>query len=381
MFGLSCDKLADNTQATGYANHAEPGGLPFQSLKAAMTFSIRRPDDCHLHLRDGAMLEAVLPYTIARFARAVVMPNTNPPITTVADATAYRDRILAALPQDSAFRPLMTLYLTEQTTPETIATAAATDFVVGVKLYPAGVTTNSQDGITNWQTCWPTLEALAEYGMPLLVHGEVNDPKEDIFTREQAFIQRILGPLLDRLPDLRVVLEHVTTREGVSFVRQAGHRVVGTLTPHHLLYTRNDLFRDGFHPHLYCLPVLKHEHHRRALIEAALSGDPSFFLGTDSAPHPRSAKETENVRAGIFNAPAAIELYTEVFAEYDAIDHLERFASEFGARFYGLPLNDGRCHLQKESWTMPTAIAAGNDVIVPIRAGEKLAWKIVDGPA
>lgn len=341
-----------------------------------MTLTLRRPDDCHLHLRDGAMLAAVLPYSTARFARAIIMPNLQPPLTGVAAVTAYRQRIQAACPPGSDFQPLMTLYLTDLTTPETIAEAVASGFIIAAKLYPAGATTNAEAGVTDLANCLATLQAMAELDMPLLVHGEVSDPAVDPFAREAVFLERHLAPLLEQVPDLRIVLEHVTTEEGIMFVRQAGERIAATLTPHHLRYTRDDLFRGGLQPHLYCLPVLKHARHRDALLEAAFSGEPRFFLGTDSAPHPRSQKEGPQARAGIFNAPAALELYAEVFAEHDALDRLEGFASEFGAQFYGLPRNEGTVTLKPTTWQMPESLTYGDGEIVPVRAGQPLAWQL-----
>ena len=344
------------------------------------TLEIRRPDDWHLHLRDRTALAAVLPHTARQFARAIVMPNLRPPVTTTAQALEYRQRILAALPESLAgrFEPLMTLYLTDTTTPEEILLARASAVVHGVKLYPAGATTNSAAGVTSLARVEPVLEAMQDCGMPLLVHGEVTDPAVDVFDREAAFLHGQLAPLLERFTRLRVVLEHVTTRDAVDFVRQAGDRVAATITAHHLLLSRNAMFAGGLRPHLYCLPVLKRERHREALIEAATSGDPRFFLGTDSAPHPRAAKESACGCAGMYTAHAAIELYAEAFAAAGALGRLEGFASEFGPRFYGLPLNEERVRLVETPWTVPEHYPLADDVLVPLRAGTEIAWKLAD---
>jgi dihydroorotase len=344
------------------------------------TLEIRRPDDWHLHLRDGAALAAVLPHTARQFARAIVMPNLRPPVTTTAQALEYRHRILAALPAPLAgrFEPLMTLYLTDATTPEEILLARASAVVHGVKLYPAGATTNSAAGVTSLARVAPVLEAMQDCDMPLLVHGEVTDPNVDIFDREAAFLHGQLAPLLERFTKLRVVLEHVTTRDAVDFVRKAGDRVAATITAHHLLLSRNAMFTGGLRPHHYCLPVLKRQRHREALVEAAISGEPRFFLGTDSAPHPRAAKESDCGCAGMYTAHAAIELYAEAFAAAGALDRLEGFASEFGPRFYGLPPNEARMRLVETPQDIPAGYPLGDDVLVPLRAGAQVAWTLVD---
>ncbi|MBA3548793.1 MAG: dihydroorotase [Nannocystis sp.] len=344
------------------------------------TLEIRRPDDWHLHLRDGVALATVLPHTARQFARAIVMPNLRPPVTTTAMALEYRQRILEALPADRVgrFEPLMTLYLTDATTPEEILLARASAVVHGVKLYPAGATTNSASGVTSLARVAAVLEVMQDCNMPLLVHGEVTDPAVDVFDREAAFLHGQLAPLLERFPKLRVVLEHVTTRDAVEFVRKAGDQVAATITAHHLVMNRNAMFTGGLRPHHYCLPVLKREHHRQALVEAATSGEPRFFLGTDSAPHPRAAKESECGCAGMYTAHAAIELYAEAFAAAGALDKLEGFASEFGPRFYGLPLNQERLRLVETAWEVPAEYALGDDVLVPLRAGARVAWTLVD---
>ena len=340
------------------------------------TFTLTRPDDCHLHLRDGEHMRAVLPDSARRFARAVVMPNLKPPLVTTGMALAYRERILSALPQDVRFEPLMTLYLTDNTPPAEIAAARKSGAVHGVKYYPAGATTNSAAGVTDIAKCYETLEAMEELGMPLLVHGEVTEPAVDVFDKEKVFIDRVLIPISQRFPRLKIVFEHVTTREAVEFITGAPSHIAATITAHHLLLNRNALFEGGIRPHHYCLPILKREIHRQRLIEAAVSGSPKFFLGTDSAPHPRSAKETDCGCAGIYTAHAAIELYAEAFEQAGAMDKLEAFASFNGADFYGLPRNTESITLKKESWTVPEKLAFGNDELVPLRAGESLGWKI-----
>ncbi len=340
------------------------------------TLTITRPDDWHLHLRDGEALRAVLPDTAYRFARAIVMPNLKPPVRTVEEARAYRERILAALPAGLRFEPLMTLYLTDNTTPDEIVKARASGFVHAVKYYPAGATTNSDFGVTAVEKAYPALEAMAEQGVPLLVHGEVTDPEVDVFDREAAFIERVLIPVLRRFPTLKLVLEHTTTRDGIEFVKQAPANVAATLTAHHLLYNRNAMFKGGIRPHFYCLPVLKREAHRQALIEAAISGGPKFFLGTDSAPHAKGAKECACGCAGIYSAHAGIELYAEVFEAAGALDKLEAFASFHGPDFYGLPRNSERITLRKTAWAAPDSLAFGSDVLVPLRAGEAISWQL-----
>lgn len=338
--------------------------------------TLTRPDDWHLHLRDGAVLSAVLPHTASVFGRAVVMPNLQPPVTTVAQASAYRDRILGSLPPNSRFTPLMTLYLTNRTTPEEIRLAARSEFVHGVKLYPAGATTHSDAGVTDIDTVLPALETLAETGLPLLVHGEVTDPAVDVFEREARFIDTVLAPLLARLPTLRVVFEHITTAEAVAFVRSHVRGVAATITPQHLLYNRNALFKGGLRPHYYCLPVLKAERHRAAVLEAATSGDARFFLGTDSAPHARSAKESACGCAGIYSAPLALPLYAEAFEQAGRLDRLEAFAAVHGPAFYGLPRNAENITLVREDWAVPERYAVGKDELVPFRAGETLRWRV-----
>ena len=344
----------------------------------AHAITLTRPDDWHLHLRDGALLAAVLPDTARRFARAIVMPNLKPPVTTAALARAYRERILAALPAGMAFEPLMTLYLTEATTPQDIAEASASGFVHAVKYYPAGATTNAASGVTDLRRCYAVFEAMQKHRLPLLMHGEVTDPDVDVFDREPVFVERHLTTLRRDFPALRMVLEHITTREAAQFVRDAPAHVGATITPQHLLMNRNAIFAGGLRPHAYCLPVLKRESHRQALIEVATSGDPSFFLGTDSAPHPRHAKESGCGCAGIYSAHAAIELYAEAFEAARALDKLEAFASFHGADFYGLPRNAGTITLRREPWTVPEDVDFGGTPGVPMRAGETIAWRLDD---
>jgi dihydroorotase len=338
--------------------------------------TLRRPDDWHLHLRDGAAMAAVLADSARRFARAIVMPNLKPPVRTTQEALAYRERILAALPPGAAFEPLMTLYLTDDTPPEEISRAKLSGRVHGVKLYPAGATTHSEAGVTRLSRCFHVLERMEAVGLPLLVHGETAEPEIDVFDREVVFIEDVLGPTLERFPGLKIVLEHVTTREAVQFVEVTGPNVAATITAHHLLLNRNALFLGGIRPHHYCLPVLKREEHRVALVDAAVSGNPKFFLGTDSAPHARAAKESSCGCAGIYTAHAAIELYAIAFEEAGALDKLEGFASEFGPRFYGLPVNRERITLVREDWQVPERLAFGGDDLVPLRAGESIPWKL-----
>jgi dihydroorotase len=350
------------------------------------SFQIRRPDDWHLHLRDGAALAAVLPHTAAQFARAIVMPNLKPPVTTTAAALAYRDRILAALPRSMRFTPLMTLYLTDTLDPAEIDRACDSGHVYGCKLYPAGATTNSDSGVTDIRRIDAVLERMAERDLPLLVHGEVTSPDVDVFDREHRFIDDVLLPLRLRLPMLRVVFEHATTAAAVEFVRSAEGNVAATLTPQHLSMNRNDLFTGGIRPHHYCLPVLKRERDRRVLLEAAISGDERFFLGTDSAPHSQVTKEAACGCAGIYSAHAAIELYAEIFEAAGALPRLEGFASLHGPRFYRLPPNEERITLSKTPWTVPDSYPfADGERLVPLRAGESLAWRVVhkdqNGPA
>ena len=336
--------------------------------------TLTRPDDWHVHLRDGDMLAAVLPDTARQFGRAIVMPNLKPPVRTVAEAAAYRQRILAALPTGMRFDPLMTLYLTDNTDPAEIAMAKASGFVQAVKYYPAGATTNSDSGVTDIRKVDAALEAMQEAGLPLLLHGEVTDPEVDVFDREAVFIDRILAPLLQRLPRLKVVLEHITTRQAAEFVTAAPANVAATVTAHHLLYNRNAMFLGGMRPHYYCLPVLKRENHRRALVEAAIGGNPKFFLGTDSAPHAKGAKEAACGCAGIYTAHAALELYAEAFDAAGALDKLEAFASLFGPDFYGLPRNRGTVTLIRETSAVATDHPSG---VVPLRAGENLGWRLL----
>jgi len=338
--------------------------------------TLKRPDDWHLHLRDGNAMASVLADSARRFARAIVMPNLQPPVRTTQQALDYRERILGALPRGAAFEPLMTLYLTDDTPPEEIARAKLSGRVFGVKLYPAGATTNSESGVTRLSRCFHTLEKMEELGVPLLVHGESADPQIDVFDREQTFIEEVLGPTVARFSKLKVVLEHITTREAVQYVEVTGDNVAATITAHHLLLNRNALFMGGIRPHHYCLPVLKREEHRDALVGAAVSGNPKFFLGSDSAPHARGAKESGCGCAGIYTAHAAIELYAVAFEEADALDRLEGFASEFGARFYGLPANRDSITLVREEWTVPAKLPFGGEELVPLRAGETLPWKL-----
>jgi dihydroorotase len=343
------------------------------------TLTLTRPDDWHLHLRDGDALKAVLPHTARQFARAIVMPNLKPPVTTVEQASAYRDRILAALPAGSAFEPLMTLYLTDNTPAEEIRKAVAAGFIKAVKLYPAGATTNSDAGVTDLARCDAALAEMARLGLPLLVHGEVTDQSVDLFDREAVFIEQVLSPLLRRHPALRVVMEHITTKEAAQFVAEAGDNVAATITAHHLLYNRNAIFQGGVRPHWYCLPVLKREVHREALVRAATSGNPKFFLGTDSAPHARGAKEAACGCAGCYTANAAMELYAEAFEAAGALDRLEAFASFYGPDFYRLPRNNGTITLEKTPQTLPESYAyVAGETLVPLRAGETLSWRFVD---
>ncbi|WP_420995929.1 dihydroorotase [Cupriavidus sp. 30B13] len=339
------------------------------------TLTITRPDDWHLHLRDGAALAAVLPDTARQFARAIIMPNLKPPVTTVAQAAAYRGRILAALPAGMAFEPLMTLYLTDNTPAEEIAAAKASGFVHGVKLYPAGATTNSDAGVTDLRRCAPALAAMERAGLPLLVHGEVTDADIDIFDREAVFIDRVMTPLRRDFPGLKVVFEHITTKDAADYVRDAQGPVGATITAHHLLYNRNALFTGGIRPHYYCLPVLKREIHRAALVSAAVSGSPRFFLGTDSAPHARGLKEHACGCAGCYTGLHAMELYAEAFEAAGALDKLEAFASLNGPAFYGLPRNSGTLTLTREEWELPAELPFGDTTLVPLRGGETLRWK------
>lgn len=345
-----------------------------------MRLRLRRPDDWHLHLRDGPLLAAVLPHTAARFGRAIVMPNLSPPVTTTAAALAYRERILAALPAGMQFTPLMTLYLTDNTPPEEIHRARDSGVIFGVKLYPAGATTNSDSGVTSLAHCAEALAAIEETGLVLQVHGEVTTSSIDVFDRERIFIERVLAPVVERHPRLKVVLEHVTTADGVDFVRGARPGIAATITPQHMLLNRNALFAGGLRPHHYCLPVLKAERHREAVFAAATSGEERFFLGTDSAPHTRRSKESSCGCAGIYSAPVGIEIYAEAFEAAGALERLEAFASEFGPRFYGLPLNDDELVLERREWRPPTEYVVGDERLVPFRAGEPVAWALAGEP-
>src|ERR1700757_5073106 len=338
--------------------------------------SIQTPDDWHLHIRDGAAMAAVVPYTARQFGRAIIMPNLRPPITTTAQAVAYRERILAALPEGSTFEPLMTLYLTDNLPPDEIRRAKDAG-IVAVKLYPAGATTNSDAGVTDLRKTYRTLEAMQREGLKLLVHGEVTSPDVDLFDREAVFIDQVFEPLRRDLPELKVVFEHITTKEAAQYVSEADAHTAATITAHHLLYNRNAIFQGGLRPHYYCLPVLKRETHRVALVEAATSGDPRFFLGTDSAPHPKGLKEHACGCAGCYTALHALELYAEAFDKAGALDRLEGFASFFGADFYGLPRSGEKVTLRREQWTLPAEGAVGDTPIVPLRGGESIGWRLV----
>jgi dihydroorotase len=338
--------------------------------------TLRRPDDAHLHLRDGAAMAAVVNFTAARFARAIIMPNLVPPLTATPQALAYRERIRAALAPGASFEPLMTLYLTDDTNAAEIARARASGAIVGCKLYPAGATTHSQSGVTDLARLEPALEAMSAHDLPLQVHGEVTDPAVDVFDREARFIERVLAPLCERWPRLRVVFEHVTTREAVRFVRSARAGVAATVTPQHLLHNRNALFAGGLRPHYYCLPVLKTEPDRLSLLEVLAEGNSRFFLGTDSAPHARAAKESACGCAGIFSAHAAIELYAEIFEAEGMLPRLQGFASEFAADFYGWPRNQQSITLEKQAWSVPASYPFGDAQLVPLRAGETVGWRL-----
>ncbi|ALQ49801.1 dihydroorotase [Nitrosomonas ureae] len=342
------------------------------------SITIIRPDDWHLHLRDGEQLSFVLPHTAKQFARAIIMPNLKPPIVTTDMALSYRARILAALPEPlhGAFDPLMTLYLTDNTVPSEIIRATESKAIQGVKLYPAGATTNSDAGVTNITKCYATLEAMEQNNLPLLVHGEVTDANVDVFDREKIFIDRMLAPLTRRFPNLRIIFEHITTNDAVMFVKEASKFISATITAHHLLLNRNAIFQGGIRPHHFCLPVLKREIHRQALLNAATSGNPKFFLGTDSAPHSQSNKENSCGCAGIYTAHAAIELYATAFEQAGALDKLEAFASFYGADFYQLPRNTSHITLKKEYWTVPEQFEFTNEKLIPLYAGENLTWKM-----
>ncbi|AMO57143.1 dihydroorotase [Endozoicomonas montiporae] len=339
--------------------------------------TLTRPDDWHLHLRDGDALAETVASAARTFARAIVMPNLRPPVLNADDAAAYQQRITAAIPQDAGFEPLMTLYLTDQTTPDMIYAAKAQGNIKALKLYPAGATTNSDSGVTDLSHVYDTLAAMAECDIPLLVHGEVTDADIDIFDREKVFIDRYLRDLVKRFPTLKIVMEHITTADAVEFVTNAPDNVGATITAHHLLYNRNDMLVGGIRPHYFCLPILKRNIHQQALLEAATSGNPKFFLGTDSAPHVQGAKEAACGCAGCYTAPAALEMYAEAFEMMDALDKLEAFASHHGPDFYGLPRNTETVTLKKEQWQLPDSIAYGDDQVIPLRAGETLTWRLV----
>ena len=347
------------------------------TTEVPQSLTITRPDDWHLHLRDGAALASVLPHSARQFARAIVMPNLKPPITTTAMAQAYRERILAALPAGVRFEPLMTLYLTDNTDADEIRRAQDSGFVHAVKLYPAGATTNSDAGVTDLTRCYKTLEAMQEAGMPLLVHGEVTDPDIDLFDREAVFIDRVMRPLRRDLPALNIVFEHITTKDAAQYVAEADGPIAATITAHHLLYNRNEIFKGGIRPHYYCLPVLKREEHRQALVAAAISGDERFFLGTDSAPHAIGAKETSCGCAGCYTALHAMEMYAEAFDRAGALDKLEGFASVHGPAFYGLPRNTDTVTLKREAWTLPATVPMGDSQLAPLNGGEQVNWKMV----
>lgn len=345
--------------------------------KYTNNITITRPDDWHLHLRDGDALKAVLPDTARRFHRAIVMPNLRPPVTTTLLAEAYKTRIMTALPSGMKFEPLMTLYLTDNTSADEIKAAKASGLVHGVKLYPAGATTNSDSGVTDLSKCSKALEAMQEVGMPLLTHGEVTDANVDVFDREKVFIDRHMTRLQRDYPALKIVFEHITTKDAADFVLSASGNVAATITAHHLLMNRNDMFVGGIRPHHYCLPVLKREEHREALVRVAASGSPKFFLGTDSAPHAKHTKEAACGCAGMYTAHAAIELYAEAFECANALDKLEAFASFYGPDFYGLPRNTDQITLAKEAWQVPNELKLGDDALVPLRAGQEVRWKII----
>ena len=338
--------------------------------------NITRPDDWHLHLRDGDALKTVLPHTAAQFARAIVMPNLKPPVTTTEQAAAYRQRILAALPEGMQFEPLMTLYLTDNTPPEEIRRAKESGFIHAVKLYPAGATTNSDAGVTDLRKCYKTLEMMQEVGMPFLVHGEVTSPEIDLFDREAVFIDTVMKPLRADMPELRVVFEHITTADAAAYVAEAEGPIAATITAHHLLYNRNEIFKGGIRPHYYCLPVLKRETHRQALVKAATSGSARFFLGTDSAPHAKGVKEHACGCAGCYTALHAMELYAQAFDQVGALDKLEAFASFNGPDFYRLPRNTSTLSLKREAWTLPNELAYLDGSLVPLNAGEQMSWKV-----
>ncbi|MGD8588943.1 MAG: dihydroorotase [Chromatiales bacterium] len=343
-----------------------------------MQITLRQPDDWHLHLRDGPGMTSVIGHSAKRFARAIVMPNLKPPVSNTHLAQAYRNRILKALPEPRSFEPLMTLYMTDNLSPDEVRKAKQSGFVKAIKLYPAGATTNSDSGVTDLKKCYPVIETMQNEGMPLLVHAEVTTSEIDIFDREKVFIERHLEPLTQEFPDLRLVFEHVTTREAVDFVTSGSNTIAATITAHHLLYNRNAMLAGGIRPHYYCLPILKREPHRQALIKAATSGNPKFFLGTDSAPHSQQSKECSCGCAGCYTAHAAVELYAEAFERAGALDKLEGFASLHGTDFYDLPRNQKTITLERQEWQVPDQYPFGDDTLVPLRAGEKILWRLVD---
>jgi dihydroorotase len=342
-----------------------------------MKLTITQPDDWHLHVRDGDVLKDTVHFTSKHFARAIIMPNLTPPSINTVQALAYRDRILASISKKSSFDPLMTLYLTDNTPASEIEFAQKSKHVHAVKLYPAGATTNSDAGVTDIKNCYPALEAMQKYGMPLLVHGEVVDNDIDVFDREKVFIDRVLSPVKKDFPELKTVFEHITTRDAADFVNEGDDTIAATITPQHLLYNRNALFKGGIRPHYYCLPVLKREDHRQALIDMIISGSKKFFLGTDSAPHSQTAKETSCGCAGIFSAPLAIELYARIFDDNNALDKLEAFASFNGADFYGMKRNTAMITLEKKDWVVPNDYAFGDERIIPLHAGQTESWQVV----
>ncbi len=340
------------------------------------SITLIRPDDWHLHVRDGEVLNDIIPHTAARFGRAIIMPNLKPPITTMEQAVAYQQRIQTAVPNGIHFTPLMTLYLTDNMRASEIAAAKQSGIVHAVKYYPAGATTNSDAGVTDLKKTYAALESLQQHGMPLLIHGEVTTPEIDVFDREAVFIDSVLQPLLKDFPELKVVLEHITTAQAVDFIQSTSKNIAATITPQHLLFNRNDIFKGGIRPHYYCLPILKREQHREALVKAATSGNPKFFLGTDSAPHSQTAKQNACGCAGIYSAHAAIELYAEAFEKNNALDKLEGFASVYGADYYQLPLNPDKITLIKEPWQIPQHYQFGNNTLIPLKAGEMMQWKL-----
>ena len=345
-------------------------------MQDTTTLSLGRPDDFHLHLRDGAALSAVVAFTARQFGRALVMPNLKPPVTTVAIATGYRERILQACGEAASFDPLMTLYLTDNTAADEVARVAESEFVHAFKYYPAGATTNSDSGVSALKNVYPVLDAMQKHGVILCVHGEVTDPTTDVFDREAIFVEGALQKIVRDFPALKIVVEHITTREAAEFVAATGPNIAATITPQHLLYNRTSIFTGGIRPHLYCLPILKRETHRMALIDAATSGSPKFFLGTDSAPHAKNAKEACCGAAGCFTSHAALELYAEAFDADNSLDKLDDFASRFGAAFYGLPRNVGTVTLQRETWTPPDEFAFGNETVIPLTVGRTLGWRM-----